>query len=526
MSTHVLHAAGGLGLFLLGMWVMTTGLKELAGPSLARGLARFTRSPLSGAATGAGVTALIQSSSATTLAAVGFVSAGLLTFPQALGILFGANVGTTVTGWLVALLGFKLDLGEIAPLIVLAGVLVRLFTRGPGPAIGIALAGFGLVFVGIEALREGMASFEGRLTPQSFPADGWMGRFKLVVLGVVVTLVTQSSSAGVATAIAAVHAGAMTLPQAAAIVVGMDVGTTGTAIVSAVGASTQARRTAASHVLYNSMTGVVAFASIPLWIAGAERLTPAFVDEQPEVALVAFHSLFNLLGVIVVLPFTARFARLVERIVPDRPGATDRLDRALLREVPVAVETVDHEVRRLSIELFDALARRAVRGAPVGLDEDAWTRGTSDAREFLGDITTRSSDGELHRRHVALIHVVDHLDRLFERRAPRLRPDDAGDDDLRRQQAALATDFAHAADALRSGKPPSQAVALERWRAARRFAEPYRRRMVSAAAADSVDDRTVLGRIDEARRLGRNAYHLWRLSSQLEEALLRPGVTT
>jgi phosphate:Na+ symporter len=171
----VLLCLGGLGLFLLGMVVLTEGLRALAGRALRRVLSRFTRSPRSGAMTGALTTAVVQSSSAITVATVGFVGAGLLTFPQALGIVLGANIGTTVTGWLVALLGFKLELGTAALPIVLVGVLIRLFTKGRPSAAGFAIAGFGLIFVGISLLQQGMGGFVGVITPDSFPPDTWSG---------------------------------------------------------------------------------------------------------------------------------------------------------------------------------------------------------------------------------------------------------------------------------------------------------------------------------------------------------------
>ena len=127
MTTGILNTLGGLGVFLLGMVVMTDGLKAIAGGALRHALAQFTKSPTSGAITGAIGTAIIQSSSATTVAAVGFVGAGLITFSQSLGIIFGANIGTTITGWLVAIVGFKIEIDSIALPFVLVGVLLRLF---------------------------------------------------------------------------------------------------------------------------------------------------------------------------------------------------------------------------------------------------------------------------------------------------------------------------------------------------------------------------------------------------------------
>ncbi|MCG8585358.1 MAG: Na/Pi symporter, partial [Pirellulales bacterium] len=203
MAWGVMHALGGLGLFLLGMTVMSEGLKSLAHDRLRALLSRFTRSPTTGAATGAITTAIIQSSSATTVAAVGFVGAGLLTFPQSLGIIFGANIGTTITGWLVAILGFKFKLGDAITPLILIGVFLRLFGSRRLSALGYALAGFGLIFVGIRMLQEGMQAFSGLVTPESFPDDTFTGRLLLVLIGVAITIVTQSSSAGVAAAMAA-----------------------------------------------------------------------------------------------------------------------------------------------------------------------------------------------------------------------------------------------------------------------------------------------------------------------------------
>ncbi|MDQ1362380.1 MAG: phosphate:Na+ symporter, partial [Pseudomonadota bacterium] len=145
--TSTLNAIGGLGLFLLGMVIMTDGLRSMAGDAVRNVLMRFTRSPLSGAVTGAVTTVILQSSSATTVTAVGFVGAGLMSFSQALGVIFGANIGTTLRGWVIVLVGFKLQLGLILMPLILFGALARLLSRSYMAHIGFALAGFGLIFV-------------------------------------------------------------------------------------------------------------------------------------------------------------------------------------------------------------------------------------------------------------------------------------------------------------------------------------------------------------------------------------------
>ena len=338
MLAGLIQAAGGLGLFLLGMSVMTDGLKSLADERLRSLLARSTKSPVSGVCTGAITTAILQSSSATTVAAVGFVHAGLLTFSEALGVIFGAYIGTTITGWLVALIGFKMQIGEVFLPLILFGVLLRLTGRKRARSFGTAVAGFGLIFVGISTLQSGMSGFEGIVTPDSFPPDTIAGRLLLMLIGAAITMVTQSSSAGVAAALTAVHAGTITLPQAAAMVIGMDVGTTVTAAIATIGGSTQARRTGFAHVIYNWLTAVGAFLILTPYLNLLDRMAPG---TTPEFAIVGFHTLFNTLGVIAILPFTHAFARFIERLFPDRGNPlAKRLDSSLLESPDFALQAV------------------------------------------------------------------------------------------------------------------------------------------------------------------------------------------
>ncbi|MFD0979860.1 Na/Pi cotransporter family protein [Tropicimonas aquimaris] len=301
-------------MFLVGMSMLSAGLKGLAGRKMREMLGRFTNTPLSGAVTGALTTAAIQSSSATTVAAVGFVASGMLTFPQALGIIFGANIGTTMTGWIVATLGFKLNLGTAMLPAVFLGALLHLSGRPQLSRARLALAGFSLLFIGIDQIKLALAAFEGVVTPTDFPSDTLLGRLELVGIGLLITLVTQSSSAGVATALAALGAGAISFPQAAAMVIGMDVGTTVTALLATVGGGTMARRTGLAHVIYNLLTGVMAFFLLGPFLLGpfSTLVAPLIAEGNGQIALVGFHSMFNALGVVLVLPFARPFARMIE----------------------------------------------------------------------------------------------------------------------------------------------------------------------------------------------------------------------
>src|SRR5215472_539833 len=169
MSTPI-SVLGGVGLFLLGMSVMTDGLKAMAGPALRTVLGKAAATPLSGAFWGAAVTLLVQSSSATTMTTIGLVGAGLLTFPQGLGLVLGANIGTTGTGWLVALIGVRVSLASYALPMILVGALGKLLGRGRLAASGGALAGFALVLYGLTTLQQGMGGLAERLHPSNLPA--------------------------------------------------------------------------------------------------------------------------------------------------------------------------------------------------------------------------------------------------------------------------------------------------------------------------------------------------------------------
>ncbi|WP_372877648.1 Na/Pi cotransporter family protein [Spongiibacter marinus] len=416
-----MELAGGLGLFLVGIILMTDGLKALAGDALHRALSRFTRSPTSGAFTGAATTAILQSSSATTVAAVGFVGAGLLSYPQALGVIFGANLGTTVTGWMVALLGFKLELNTLLLPCILAGALAQLFGRGRWRAAGLAIAGFGLIFVGIDAMQVGMSGLEGRITPDSFPDNTWLGRLQLLLLGALITLITQSSSAGVATALTAVHSGALEFEQAAAMVIGMDVGTTATALFATLGGSAETRRTGYSHVVYNVFTGIAAFLMLLPYVALWQWWAPGAIYEQAEVALVAFHSLFNLLGVILVLPLAGQFARFMLWLVPEaQEQFTGHLDKQLLKDPAIALEAVRRSLRSLveaQLQYCIGLLRDQPSAKPERHREldDAIER----CQRYVDDIHLRPDTPDSWQRLLACMHVIDHMQRLHLRLADR-----------------------------------------------------------------------------------------------------------
>lgn len=411
-----LQAIGGLGLFLLGMITMTDALRSLAGNSIRNVLMRFTRSPYSGALTGAASTALLQSSSATTVAAVGFVGAGLMSFSSALGIIFGANLGTTITGWVVALLGFKLNLGSVVLPLILLGAILRLCFGGKARSVGMAMAGFGLIFVGIEQMQDGMSGARDLLNILNLPTDTWWGRLQLLLLGVVFTIITQSSSAGVAATLTALATDSITLSQGLALVIGMDIGTTVTAVMATLGGSVGSRRTGFSHLIYNLLTGVLAFLLLTGYVKFCETFFSEQLSRNPEFVLVAFHSGFNLLGVSLILPFTAQFTRLMERIIPDIQSTyVSSLDNSLLKEPAMAVNAA----RQSLVGEFNALLLNCrsllINGQPLkGIDLAELQVALDESHHYVDSIPLESG-GKEQAGLMNLLHSLDHLQRFHER---------------------------------------------------------------------------------------------------------------
>ena len=414
----IFQLLGGVGLFLLGMALLTDGLKAFAGNALRDALMRFTGTPAKAFASGALVTLLVQSSSATTIALIGFVSAGLITFPQTIGVLMGASLGTTGTGWLVSTVGLKVNLGFHALPLVGIGALMHLLAKGRWRPLGLALAGFALIFIGIDTLQSGMQSVSGRFDPAALPAAGWQGRLTALAVGFLMTLVMQSSSAAVATTLTALHAQAVTFEQAAAVVIGAAIGTTVTGALAAIGGSVPAKRTAIAHVLFSLMTGLIALLLLPafLWLLGLAQRYAGL--EAGAVSLAAFHTAFIAVGVALFLPFSTRFAHGIERLLPERgPRLTRLLDDSLLSAPAVALEAVRRTLSNAGLALI-GLARPLLDDSVAAGDAEqvAEVRDAIDrTQRFLARIPAVVEDEPLSALHVAQLHALDHLKRLADR---------------------------------------------------------------------------------------------------------------
>jgi phosphate:Na+ symporter len=553
--TTAISVLGGVGLFLLGMTVMTDGLKALAGSALRTALSKAAATPLRGSFWGALVTLLVQSSSATTMTTIGLVSAGLLTFPQGLGLVFGANVGTTGTGWLVALVGVRVSLTAAALPMIFVGALIKLLASGRVSGAGAALAGFGLVLFGLTTLQQGMGGLAERLHPADLPAVlagpdvGWwrgmLGALILVVVGLVMTAVMQSSTAAIAVTLSAYYAGAVGLDQGCALIIGQNIGTATSSALAAIGASTTAKRLAIAYVLFKLIAAVIALVLFPI-------ITPLLVSASKAIdgvtLLAAYHTAYNVVGVFVLLPVIDRFTRLVERILPERASPLTRyLDPSALETPTVAVEAVRRLIAR-ALEAVcgsvEAALARTDAGAPVRPRNDAITvpeaaAALRQAQVFLSDVTGPPYSDDEKQHLTSTLHALDHATRLAETANGKIdfgtlseSPDDTRAGGLcaeaMRSATAVAGDVGFApalgqGPRATAGSPGAVAASSEQAlvrleRSATELKDmqrSYRGATLGAVANGTLSADAAFVRVDTVRSLEALAHHAWRSAAHL-----------
>lgn len=543
MSTMI-AILGGVGLFLLGMTVMTDGLKALAGSALRTVLGKAAATPLSGAFWGAIVTLLVQSSSAVTMTTIGLVSAGLLTFAQGLGLVFGANVGTTGTGWLVALIGVRVSLSTYALPMIFLGALARLLAGGRGAAAGSALAGFALVLYGLTTLQQGMGGLAESLNPSDLPAvlampgAGWiaglMGLMTLVLVGLAMTAVMQSSTAAIAVTISAFYAGAVSLEQGAALIIGQNIGTATSSALAALGAGTTAKRLALAYVLFKLIAAVIAIIAFPATAAMMRRLA---TSADGMTLLAAYHTAYNLVGVAVLLPATPWFTRIVERLLPSRQTALQRaLDPSALASPVLAVEAARRVVADVLTATAAAVAAAlAGRPAPAARDTTA-AAALEQVRDFLSELQEPPETEAERHRMTSTLHALDHASRLLDEVAEGALTGQPAEGAEGLRAAALCTEAMRAAQAIGGSitsecalsaraapigwsVSPEVAGALAEVEGAAKALDAlqrdHRAATLAAVAPGQLTAAEALARIEAARRLDRMAHHAWRSAAHL-----------
>ncbi len=365
-----LQLIGSLGIFIFGMKIFSEGLQKIAGHRLKSILSGMTRNRLTGVVTGFGTTAITQSSTTTTVMTVSFVNAGLLSFVQSTGVIMGANIGTTITAWMVALFGFKFQITPIAVAVIGVFFAFLFSSNSRWRSVAETMVGFGILFIGLEFIKGAVPDI--RANPEmfafldSFTEYGYLSLLLFVVVGTILTLLTQSSSAATAITLVMLFEGWISFPIAAAMILGENIGTTVTANIAALVGNVHAKRAARFHFLFN-IIGVMWMMAIiypmlnlmDLVVQTATESPISVLSGDPEarpnatLALSLFHTTFNVLNVVLLFAFVPYLVRFVEYIQPDRGGEDDEfhlryISAGMMTSPGLAMEQAQKEIQQFA----------------------------------------------------------------------------------------------------------------------------------------------------------------------------------
>ena len=418
----VLVLLAGVGVFIAGMNMLGDGLEKSAGGGLKKLLGKISGNRFAGVGVGAGVTAIIQSSSATSVMVIGFVNAGIMTLFQATAIIMGANIGTTITGVIVAF--SYLDFVKLAvAAMAFVGVMMTFFKLDKVKQIGGILCGFGLIFVGLDVMGGAFDNypeitefFQKLFQKVDFP-------LLLVVLGAIFTAIIQSSSAATGIFITMVGVGALGLENALFLVLGSNIGTCITAVIASIGTSENAKRTALIHLSFNVIGSIIFTVIIWIFKSQAVDLLQSFTSSG-EMQLAWFHVIFNVTTTLVLLPFIKQLVQMAEKIIPNKPEEKDNrqlkyVDELLLKTPPIAIMQVKKEV-----EYMSALARENLEKAFLAMNGSASDYAKEvEERESLINFTNKALtrfliklsplvDGSNEKSIGAYFHVLNDLERI------------------------------------------------------------------------------------------------------------------
>lgn len=368
--TSVLSLIAGVGIFLIACNMMSSNLEALGSKKLKALFAKTSKSRLVGVGVGAATTAVIQSSSATSVMVIGFVNAGIMTLAQAATVIFGANIGTTITGQLVALGMF--GTGSVSTSVIFAtfagiGAFILAFAKNDRlQKTGGIMAGFGMLFVGLSMMSDSMGYFSELEEVRNFLAI-FENPFLLVLIGALFTAIVQSSSVMTSMAITMVVTGLISLNQGIYITMGSNIGTCVTALIAGLTSTKNAKRTALIHLIFN-VSGVIVFMLVGMFmrLGGVDYgfLFGKMFPHAPQIQLAMFHTIFNVATVIIVLPLTNLLVKLVTKIVPDKRGDSGKSDAPhfmfveehMLTNPPIAVQQTKREIlqmAKIALDNFD-----------------------------------------------------------------------------------------------------------------------------------------------------------------------------
>lgn len=371
-NSNFKQIAAGVAIFLFGMLALEDGFQKLSGGMLERFLRASTNKLWKSFNFGLVVTSLMQTSSLVSILTISFLSAGLIELTAGIGIVFGANIGTTVTAWLLAGFGLKVKLSAYSMPMMVFGVIFVFQKSKPLIAFGWVLAGIGFIFMGIQNMKEGFDVMRDTFELSAYAMDGFAGLMVFTLIGIVVTVIMQSSSATLVLIITALATSQITYENALALSIGANVGTTITAILGSLSANVDGKRLAGAHLIFNVITALIAILSINYlliaveWIGNYMKLAP----DNYTLRLAIFHTLFNVIGVIVVMPFIKPLVKFLKRVMPQKAMRLKQpkyINPSVLESKHATIVAIRSE----SIRLYDLSIKVIANG--IGLNKTELT---------------------------------------------------------------------------------------------------------------------------------------------------------
>lgn len=392
VSPNFKEIAAGVAIFLFGMLFLEEGFKAFTGGLLENLLKRTTSGLGKSISFGVVTTTIMQSSSLVSVITISFLSAGLIGLAEGIGIIFGANIGTTTGAWLVAGLGLKVKISAYAMPMLVFGIILVMQSSKHLKGIGYVLAGLGFLFLGIHHMKEGFEAFRDTVDLASFAMTGYAGLFVYTGIGLAATVIMQSSHATLVLIITALASGQITYENGLALAIGANIGTTITAIIGSISSNYQGKRLAGAHLIFNVTTGLVAIVFIHqlMWSVDTIAAQVGIASDDYTLKLAVFHTIFNTIGVMIMLPFTQRLVHGLERAIP--APREDVVEARYLNEAVVEFpETLLEAVRNEAIHLYDNAYEIMAHGISlhrhhINSDEDLEDIVSKDRKAFEFDL--------------------------------------------------------------------------------------------------------------------------------------------
>ncbi len=388
--------SAGVAIFLFGMFALESGFNTFSGGILQRILQSSTDTLPKSLSFGIIATTIMQSSSLVSVITISFLSAGLIGLAAGIGIIFGANLGTTTGAWIIAGFGLKVKISAYAMPMLVFGCILSFQNSSKLKGIGSILAGLGFLFLGIHYMKEGFDTFKDTIDLAQFAVSGFSGLMIYTALGIAATVIMQSSHATMVLIITALSAGQISYENSLALAIGANIGTTITAIIGAMSANTQGKRLAGAHLIFNLVTALIAILLIQqfIWAVDVISASVGIPYEDYSLKLAVFHTVFNLIGIIVMLPFVNHLVKFLAKILPTQAEPIDKpkyLDKASSLYPSAAVNAVRKETMRLLNKSLKIVS------AGIGLKRKH-IRGRTDLRQLVSD-NRQFSDIDLDEKY-------------------------------------------------------------------------------------------------------------------------------